>query len=354
LLEGQEQDDGMKRLRDGAPVLAVAEPAELRAALRGMLRAIGCSEIADCDGPHAMAQLRAQRFGLVIADLAGPEMTGLDLLGAIRADAALADLPVVLVTAAPTEQTVIAAKRLGVDGCLVRPFNLAMLTRHAALALRHAHPEPAPAAPGGGAAELRAGVAVLMRMIEHRLAAAELALDEDALQLLKSYLDRAGELGLGRRHMHAFEALCSALRGALRGELAPAAMPLRDAATAASGAVRFAAPRHELRRFRRFSAPALQIGMLGQPYRTLDWSASGLALAHYTGTLVSGRAVEASIRMEGGDPGAALFREPVLIVRNDTATGRLSARFQSSSWIGLKLMEQLIHRRIEEADGLAA
>ena len=352
MLEGQHSDDGMKRLRDGLPVLVVAEPAEMRTALRGMLRAIGCTEIADSDAPRAMTVLRAQRFGLVIADLAGPDMTGFDLLSAIRADAALAELPVVLITAAPTEQMVVAAKRLGVDGCLVKPFNLAMLTRHAAVALRHAAPEPS--LQGGGAAELRAGVAVLMRMIERRLAAAELALDEDALQLLKSYLDRAGELGLGRRHVLAFEALCAALRGAMRGELAAAASPLRDAATGASGTAGLAAPRREMRRFRRFTVPALQIGMLGQPYRTLDWSASGLAVAHFTGKLVSGHAVEATIRMEGGDPGAALFREPILIVRNNMSTGRLSARFQSRSWISLKLMEQIIHRRIEEADGLAA
>lgn len=353
MLEGQHRDDGLKRLRDGEPVLVVAEPAEIRTALRDMLRAIGCSEIADSAGRHAMEVLRAQRFALVIADLAGPQMSGFDLLGAIRGDAALAGLPFVLVTTAPTQQMVIAAKRLGVDGCLVKPFNLAMLMRHAALALRHGPTASSPAAPSGGPAELRAGVAVLMRMIERRLAAAELTLDENTLLLLQSYLDRAGELGLGRRHTRSFEALCSALRAAVRTEFAPAGLSLR-AVAADPAAVRRAIPRREMRHFRRFAAPALQIGMLGQPYRTLDWSAGGLALAHYSGTLAAGRSVEATIRMEGGDPGAALFREPILIVRNNTATGRLSARFQPRSWTSLKLMEQLIHRRIEQAGGLAA
>jgi two-component system chemotaxis response regulator CheY len=349
LLQGQNRD-GLKRLRDGEPVLIVAEPAEIRTVLRGMLRAVGCSEIADIGGAQAMALLGERKFALVIADLATPEMNGYDLLRRIRADASLATLPFVLVTPPPTEQMVIAAKRLGVDGCLVKPFNLAMLARQASLALRQGSGDADSGLPAGGGAELRAGVAVLMRMIERRLAAAELTLDDDTLLLLKSYLGRASELGLGRRYALAFESLCSALRATLETEFGAPPIALRDPADG-RGAVPLPAPRWELRRFRRFTAPTLHVAMLGQPYRTLDWSAGGLALARFSGTLATGRAVEATIRMEGGEPDAALFREPLVIVRNNPATGRLSARFQPRSWTSLKLMEQLIHRRIGAREG---
>jgi two-component system chemotaxis response regulator CheY len=352
VLPGQ-QHDGIKRLRDGEPVLIVAEPADIRAEMRSMLRAIGCAEIVDCDGRRALSVLREQRVGLVIADLSTPEMSGFDLLRAIRADASLATLPFVLVTAPPTEQMVIAAKRLGLDGCLVKPFNLALLTRHAALALRQGGPD-SPAVPTGGAAELRAGVAVLMRMIERRLAAAELTLDEDTLLLLKCYLGRAGELGLGRRYAVAFESLCSALRAAMVTDTNPPPISLHAQATGNARVTTMPAPRREMRRFRRFTTPVLQIAMLGRPYRTLDWSAGGLAVVHFSGPLEPGRAVEATIRMEGGEPGAALFREPLLILRTNMAAGRLAARFQARSWTSLKLMEQLIHRRIATKGGIAA
>jgi two-component system chemotaxis response regulator CheY len=352
LLDGQHRDD-LKRLRGGEPVLLVAEPAEIRTALRAMLRAIGCGAIVDCDGRHAMAVLRERRIALVIADLETPEMSGFDLLRAIRADASLATLPFMLVTAAPTEQMVIAAKRLGVDGCLVKPFSLALLARQAALALRQGGPD-SPSVPAGGTAELRAGVAVLMRMIERRLAAAELSLDEDTLLLLKCYLGRAGELGLGRRYALAFEALCAALRAAMVTELSPAPMSLRQPGTGDARVAPMPAPRREMRRFRRFTTPVLHIALLGQSYRTIDWSAGGLALAHCSGTLEPGRAVEATIRLDGGEPGAALFSEPLLILRNNPAGGRLAARFRARSWTSLKLMEQLIHRRFETKGGLAA
>ena len=139
----------------------------------------------------------------------------------------------------------------------------------------------------------------------------------------------------------------------MRGEQSPAPLVVRSVATERV-APPPTGPRHELRRFRRFTKPALQIAVLGQPRRTLDWSASGFALPRCEGTLAVGQAVEATIRIEDGEPGAALFREPILIVRNDSRKGRLSARFLPRSWTSLKLMEQLIHRRIGAAGGIAA
>ena len=344
----------LRRLHEGEPILLVAEPAELRSVMRGMLRAVGCSEIVDCDARHALALLREQSFALVVSDIAAQGMDGFELLRAIRGEASLSGLPFVLVTAEPTQAMVLAAKRLGVDGCLAKPFTLAMLTRQITLALRRNQVE-APAATAADSAELRAGIAVLMRMIERRLASAELRLDEDTLLLLRSYLERAGELGLGQRYAIAFDSLCAALRASLDPTQQARPPVLRPVGAPEKEGALMPTPRRELRRSRRFTAPALQVAMLGHPYRTVDWSAGGIAVAHYAGTLTAGRAIEATIRMEGGGPAAAMFREPLLIVRNNTATGRLSARFPARSWTGLKLMEQLIHRRLgSEEGGVAA
>ena len=51
------------------------------------------------DGKHALEFLKVQPYSLVISDVAMPEMDGLALTRAIRADDALSDLPVILLTA---------------------------------------------------------------------------------------------------------------------------------------------------------------------------------------------------------------------------------------------------------------
>ena len=79
------------------------------------------------DGAQALKLLRSGHFDLVIADWEMPNMAGIDLLKAIRADHALQSLPVVLVTAERSKDQVIEAARAGVDGYVVKPFSPATL-----------------------------------------------------------------------------------------------------------------------------------------------------------------------------------------------------------------------------------
>ncbi len=56
-----------------------------------------------------------------------PNMTGIDLLRAIRADAALKALPVLMVTAENNRDQIIAAAQSGVNGYVVKPFTAVTL-----------------------------------------------------------------------------------------------------------------------------------------------------------------------------------------------------------------------------------
>jgi len=51
-----------------------------------------------------------------------PGMTGLDLLKNVRADAKLAKLPVLLVTAEAKREQIVEAAQAGVNGYVVKPF----------------------------------------------------------------------------------------------------------------------------------------------------------------------------------------------------------------------------------------
>ena len=66
-------------------------------------------------------------FDLVISDVDMAPMDGVELLRAVRQDAALANICFVLMTALKSSESVIAAKKLGVDAFLLKPFSLDVL-----------------------------------------------------------------------------------------------------------------------------------------------------------------------------------------------------------------------------------
>jgi two-component system chemotaxis response regulator CheY len=64
---------------------------------------------------------------LILTDVQMPEMTGLQLLGWVRAEPAWADVPVIVLTSSQTKGDIIEAGRLGVSHFLIKPFNTVTL-----------------------------------------------------------------------------------------------------------------------------------------------------------------------------------------------------------------------------------
>jgi two-component system chemotaxis response regulator CheY len=54
-------------------------------------------------------------------------MQGIDLLKAIRADASLSHIPVLLITAEAKKEQIVMAAQAGVNGYIVKPFTAATL-----------------------------------------------------------------------------------------------------------------------------------------------------------------------------------------------------------------------------------
>lgn len=106
-------------------ILVVDDFSTMRRIVRNLLVELGFSnpliQEAD-DGENAMALLRSQPFDLVVTDWNMPNMTGIDLLRAIRAEATLKGLPVLMVTAENNRDQIIAAAQAGVNGYIVKPF----------------------------------------------------------------------------------------------------------------------------------------------------------------------------------------------------------------------------------------
>ncbi|PTR28435.1 two-component system chemotaxis response regulator CheY [Luteibacter sp. OK325] len=111
-------------------ILVVDDFSTMRRIVRNLLVELGFTNtlIQEAeDGNAALVMLRAQSFDLVVTDWNMPNMTGIELLRAIRADAALKSMPVLMVTAENNRDQIIAAAQSGVNGYVVKPFTAVTL-----------------------------------------------------------------------------------------------------------------------------------------------------------------------------------------------------------------------------------
>ena len=108
--------------------LVVDDFSTMRRIVRGLLKELGFLNVDEAeDGVVALARLKSESFDFVVSDWNMPNMTGIELLRAIRADAALAHLPVLMVTAEAKKENIIAAAQAGASGYVVKPFTAATL-----------------------------------------------------------------------------------------------------------------------------------------------------------------------------------------------------------------------------------
>ena len=108
--------------------LIVDDFSTMRRIVRNLLKELGYSNVDEAeDGQMALSKLRSEPFDFVISDWNMPVMDGLAMLQAIRADASLAKLPVLMVTAEAKKENIIAAAQAGASGYVVKPFTAATL-----------------------------------------------------------------------------------------------------------------------------------------------------------------------------------------------------------------------------------
>src|SRR5688500_16184047 len=108
--------------------LIVDDFSTMRRIVRNLLKELGFVNIEEAeDGAVALNKLKGDTFHFVVSDLNMPNMTGIELLKAIRADAALKHLPVLMVTAEAKKENIIEAAQAGASGYVVKPFTSGVL-----------------------------------------------------------------------------------------------------------------------------------------------------------------------------------------------------------------------------------
>ena len=95
--------------------------------LSELLEDSGFEVVAASDGLAAIAILATESPQLVISDVNMPGMDGYQLCRAIRADARLEDLPILLLTSLADEEEVLTGLEAGADAFITKPFDHAVL-----------------------------------------------------------------------------------------------------------------------------------------------------------------------------------------------------------------------------------
>ncbi len=109
-------------------ILVVDDFSTMRRIIKNLLNELGFNDITEADdGKTAWPMLQAGNFDFVVTDWNMPGMAGIDLLRAIRGDARLKVLPVLMVTAEAQRDQIIEAAKAGVSGYIVKPFTGATL-----------------------------------------------------------------------------------------------------------------------------------------------------------------------------------------------------------------------------------
>jgi two-component system, chemotaxis family, chemotaxis protein CheY len=103
--------------------LVVDDFSTMRRIIKNLLNDLGYPNVEEADdGKTALPMLQTGAFDFLITDWNMPGMPGLDLIKAVRGDAKLAKMPVLMLTAEAKREQIIEAAQAGVNGYVIKPF----------------------------------------------------------------------------------------------------------------------------------------------------------------------------------------------------------------------------------------
>jgi two-component system phosphate regulon response regulator PhoB len=127
-----------------ARILVVDDEPDLLELVRFNLSQAGFQVDTALSGREALEQLKAAPPDLLVLDLMLPDVSGNDICRQIRSDSALADLPIVMLTAKSEEVDRVVGFELGADDYVPKPFSPRELTLRVRAVLRRRASAPAP------------------------------------------------------------------------------------------------------------------------------------------------------------------------------------------------------------------
>jgi two-component system chemotaxis response regulator CheY len=104
-------------------ILIVDDSGAVRSVVRKLLTQLGFKNIDEApDGEVALEKISKEHFSLVISDWNMEPMSGQLLLENVRANKSYANLPFIMMTADPSIERIVQAKKAGVTSFISKPF----------------------------------------------------------------------------------------------------------------------------------------------------------------------------------------------------------------------------------------
>ena len=112
----------------GKKVLVVADSVAIRQIIKKNLKELGFSELMEAEnGAAGLKKAGEEPVDLIVSDWNMPNMTGLEFLKAVRADASLKRIAFIMVTSEADKEKIMEAVQAGVNQYIVKPFNAIQL-----------------------------------------------------------------------------------------------------------------------------------------------------------------------------------------------------------------------------------
>jgi two-component system response regulator RegX3 len=174
---------------DRQRILIIEDEDSLAQSIRYNLEREGFAVDLAADGSEALSRFRSAGPDLVLLDLMLPNVSGLDVCRAIRAES---PVPIIMLTAKDAEADKVAGLEVGADDYVTKPFSMRELVSRVRANLRRVGMT---AADGGGDEVLRGGPVELdPARHEARVRGQPVSFPRKEFELLKTFLRRKGRL----------------------------------------------------------------------------------------------------------------------------------------------------------------
>ncbi len=122
--------------------LVVDDSPTMRRIVINALKVFGIEDVVQAeDGQDGMNKLKSEKIDFIITDWNMPNMTGLELIKAVRSDEELKNIPILMVTTRGLKQDIIEALKAKANNYVVKPFTPQVLKEKIAAVLKAVHGE---------------------------------------------------------------------------------------------------------------------------------------------------------------------------------------------------------------------
>jgi DNA-binding response OmpR family regulator len=103
-------------------ILTVDDSKTIRMIVKKAFKPYNCELYEGENGVEGLAIAAKEMPDLIILDITMPVMTGIEMLGKLKAESDLKDIPVIMLTAESGKENVMQIVKMGVKDYIVKPF----------------------------------------------------------------------------------------------------------------------------------------------------------------------------------------------------------------------------------------